>query len=120
MDSTEKSYRVVDFDRLPDVSCPCGTARRALAEVLQFPLTIHRTEITCDARLHYHRELTETYYILRCDPDAFMELDGKRIPVRPGMAVYIPPGVRHRAIGAMTVLNIVYPKFDPRDEVLVD
>jgi hypothetical protein len=28
----------------------------------------------------------------------------------------IPPGVRHRAIGKMTVLNIVFPKFDPADE----
>jgi hypothetical protein len=30
-----------------------------------------------------------------------------------------PPGVVHRAIGKMTVLNIVYPKFDPADEWLV-
>jgi len=32
------------------------------------------------------------------------------------MCIVIKPGVRHRAIGRMTVLNIVIPKFDPTDE----
>lgn len=45
-----------------------------------------------------------------------MELDGQRLPIGVGQCVLIPPGVRHRAIGNMTVLVIVYPKFDPRDE----
>jgi hypothetical protein len=32
------------------------------------------------------------------------------------MCVLIRPGVRHRAIGRMQVLIVVYPKFDPHDE----
>ena len=116
----KKQYRIIDFDQLPGVPCPCGTARRALADVTEFPATIHRTEITCDAKLHYHRRLTETYFILRCDADARMQLDDELLPVRPGTAIYIPPGVRHRAVGRMTVLIVVIPKFDPADEVLVD
>ena len=38
------------------------------------------------------------------------------IPVRPGMSILIRPGVRHRALGKMTVLIIAIPKFDPADE----
>ncbi len=109
-------YRVVDFAEIPGVSCPCGTARRAFADVPQLPLTIHVTEISEDARKHYHRRLTETYFFLECGEDARMELDDEVIPVRPGMCVMIPPGVRHRAIGRMRVLIVVYPKFDPQDE----
>jgi len=32
------------------------------------------------------------------------------------MCILIPPGVRHRAIGQMKIINIVIPKFDPADE----
>jgi mannose-6-phosphate isomerase-like protein (cupin superfamily) len=64
--------------------------------------------------------MTETYYILECSNDAAMELDDQLLPVRPGMCIVIPPGVIHRAIGRMEILNIVLPKFDPEDEFLVD
>jgi mannose-6-phosphate isomerase-like protein (cupin superfamily) len=120
MNSPGKRYRVVDFDQLPPVPCPCGTARRALLDVSDFPATIHRTEITADAKLHYHRRLTETYYVLQCNPDAKMQLDDDLVPLRPGTCILIPPGVRHRAVGAMTVLIVVLPKFDPEDEVIVE
>ena len=64
----------------------------------------------------YHKQLTETYYVLECGADARMQLDDEIIPVKPGMCVMIPPGVRHRAIGEMKVLIVVLPKFDPADE----
>jgi mannose-6-phosphate isomerase-like protein (cupin superfamily) len=60
--------------------------------------------------------LTETYVVLEAEPGASLELDGKLIPVKVGMSVMIPPGVRHRAVGRMTILNIVVPPFDPADE----
>lgn len=109
-------WRVVDFAEIPGVSCPCGIARRAFADLPDYPATIHVTEIAEDARLHYHREHTETYFILDCERDAAIQLDGAVIPLRPGMCVLIPPGVRHRAIGRMRIVNIVIPKFDPADE----
>jgi mannose-6-phosphate isomerase-like protein (cupin superfamily) len=120
MNARGKRYQVVDFDQIPGVPCPCGTARRALIDRPDFPGTIHRTEITADAKLHYHRRLTETYYVLQCKPGAKMQLDDELVPVRPGTCVFIPPGVRHRAVGEMTVLIVVMPKFDPEDEVIVD
>jgi len=42
------------------------------------------------------------------------------LPVRPGTCIFIPPGVRHRAVGRMTVLIVVVPKCDPLDEVIVE
>ena len=115
---TPGRYRVVDMAELPGVPCPCGTARRAFGDVADFPLTVHLTEIKTDAALHHHRRVTETYYILECAPDARMQLDDEIIALQPGRCVLIPPGVRHRAIGAMKVLIIVSPKFDPEDEYL--
>jgi mannose-6-phosphate isomerase-like protein (cupin superfamily) len=117
MSITPKSnYVVVNFDELPAVACPCGQARRAFEDVADLPATIHRTDISADARAHYHKRLTEAYYILSCESDALMELDGEQLPVAPGMCVLIRPGVRHRAIGKMQVLIVVLPKFDASDE----
>ncbi len=114
--SRNAGWEIVDFAELPGVPCPCGTSRRALADTQDFPGTIHQVDISNDARVHYHKRLTETYYILSCGPDAQLQLDQERIALRPGMCIVIRPGVRHRAIGRMQVLNIVVPKFDPDDE----
>lgn len=114
--ATRTGYEIVRFDELPGVPCPCGTARRGLTEVSDFPGTVHITEISADARRHYHKRLTETYYFLECGPDAQLELDDERIAVKPGMCVMIRPGTRHRALGIMKVLILVLPKFDPADE----
>lgn len=111
-----RGYELIDFAQVPGVPCPCGIARRGLAEVPDFPGTIHVTEISADARLHYHRQLTETYFVLECGPDARMQLDDEEIPVKPGICIMIRPGTRHRAIGQMKVLIVVFPKFDPEDE----
>jgi mannose-6-phosphate isomerase-like protein (cupin superfamily) len=49
-----------------------------------------------------------------------MQLDDEIVAVRPGTSILIRPGTRHRAIGEMTVLIVVWPKFDPEDEWLED
>ncbi len=115
----ERAYRIVDFQQVPGVPCPCGTARRAFHDVPEYPGTVHVTSISADAELHYHKRLTETYYFLNCESDAKMQLDDEIVPVKAGMCIMIPPGVRHRAIGKMTILNIVFPKFDPTDEYVL-
>ncbi len=113
---SQRGYEVADFADIAGVACPCGTARRAFGDVTDFPATVHVTEISTEARLHYHQKLTETYYILACEPDAQMQLDDQLIDIRPGVCVMIRPGTRHRAIGNMKVLIVVLPKFDPEDE----
>lgn len=107
---------VVRFADIPAVECPCGQARRAFTDVPDAPASIHRVEISAAARTHYHKRQTETYVVLECETGALIELDGKAVPVGPGTAVLIPPGVRHRAVGRMTILNFVVPPFDPADE----
>jgi mannose-6-phosphate isomerase-like protein (cupin superfamily) len=114
--AAQRRAEIVDFGDIVPVPCPCGTARRAFADVADFPGTIHRTDISSDARVHYHKRLTEVYYILECGPEAQMELDGQRVKVAEGTCIMIRPLVRHRAIGKMKVLVVVYPKFDPADE----
>lgn len=113
---TVPNVEIVDFEDIAPTSCPCGLARRAFMDVDDYPGTLHVTEISQDARVHYHKKLTETYYFLECGEDAKMQLDDKTIPVKPGMSILIRPGVRHRAIGKMKVLIVVFPKFDPSDE----
>ncbi|REJ64900.1 MAG: cupin domain-containing protein [Planctomycetota bacterium] len=111
-----RPYVVADFAEIPGTDCPCGTARRAFAEVADFPATVHRTSIARDAQTHYHRRLTEVYYILECGPDARLQLNDEEIALRQGMCVLIRPGTRHRAIGNMEVLILCLPKFDEADE----
>ena len=89
---------------------------RGFAGVDDYPGTLHVTEISLDARLHYHKRLTETYYFLQCEPGSRMQLNAEILPVRPGVCIMIRPGTRHRALGRMKVLIVVYPKFDPADE----
>ena len=113
------SPTVVDLSAIPPVPCPCGTSRRAFVGAINTPCSVHRVEISRDAKAHYHKRLTEIYYIL--EGEGHLELDGVLHPVRPGMAVLIRPGTRHRAVvghRAMTILNVVVPPFDPSDEWL--
>jgi len=107
---------ITQLDSLPSVSCPCGTARRAFGDRPELPATIHLTHITRDAQTHYHRVQTEVYVVLQCQADAAIELDGALHRVTPLSAILIPPGVRHRGLGEMSVLIYCTPKFDPEDE----
>ncbi len=112
----KSSYQVVDYNLLPGIACPCGTARRGLMDVASIPYSLHVTQIEATAKTHYHKLLTETYFILECEPNAYLELNGEHVPVAPHMAFAIHPGTRHRAVGNMKVLIVASPKFDPADE----
>jgi len=111
-------FTAVDFSKIVPVLCPCGLARRALQDDPRVPYSLHITEISTDAKTHYHRNTVETYIILECDTGASLEVDGHTIPVAPQSAVVIYPGARHRAVGKMKVVIIASPKFDPLDEWL--
>ena len=109
------NYMIEDLESLEPTRCPCGWARRAFAdEPGRNAASVHLVKIDRDARVHYHKRMTEIYVIL--DGAGFLELDGERVPVKPMTAVYIKPGCRHRAIGNLTILNVPIPAFDPADE----
>ncbi|HEY3393165.1 MAG TPA: cupin domain-containing protein [Lacipirellulaceae bacterium] len=99
---------------LPPIACPCGQARRAFTDDPVGVASLHVVDISIDARVHYHKRMTEIYYIL--EGEGQIELDGKRHAVRPGDAILIKPLCRHRAIGRLRVLNVPVPAFDPEDE----
>jgi mannose-6-phosphate isomerase-like protein (cupin superfamily) len=108
--------RLVDLLDISPIHCPCGVSRRAFTNLQESPTSVHLTDISRDARTHYHRQINETYVILECEEEAAMELDGEMTAVEPLMAVFVPAGVRHRAVGEMRVIVFCSPKFDPDDE----
>jgi len=109
-----KNYTVTRLDEVDAVKCPCGYSRRAFVSPDNPVATLHMVDITEDARVHYHKKLTEIYLIL--EGSGYMELDGEKVPVEPLTAVFIKPGCRHRAVGKMRIANVPIPAFDPEDE----
>jgi len=112
-------YAIVDYTKMEGTSCPCGVARRGLCDVEAFPGTIHRTDIDRSAQPHYHKKLTEVYYIISCEPGAVMFLNDDRVELHEEMAIFIPPGTIHYLEGKAKVFIVVLPKFDPLDEFIV-
>ncbi len=108
------NYLVERFDQIAAVRCPCGFAKRAFAVPENQTATLHMVDILEDSRSHYHKKMTEIYYVL--EGEGHIELDGERIAVQPMTAVMIRPGCRHRAIGKLKILNIPVPAFDEADE----
>jgi len=105
---------IAQFDDLNAVKCPCGFSRRAFVSPDNPVATMHIVDIERDARVHYHKKLTEIYLIL--EGEGYMELDGHRVPIKPFTAIFIKPGCRHRAVGKMRIVNVSIPAFDPQDE----
>lgn len=112
-DGPARRWRSADLAAVAPVPCPCGEARRAFAEPGGVA-SLHVTDISADARTHYHRRMTELYLVL--EGEGHMELDGERVPVGPLSGVLIEPGCRHRAVGRMRVAIVPVPAFDPADE----
>ena len=107
-------YQVVQIDELSPVDCPCGSTRRAFTDDPDQVASLHVVDIKTDSEVHYHKKLTEIYYVL--EGRGQMELDDDRVDVRPGSTILIKPGCRHRAVGRMRILNVPVPAFDPDDE----
>lgn len=110
----EKRYIIADTRALPATPCPCGSAQRAFTDDPDKIATLHVVNISQESRVHYHKKMTEIYYIL--EGRGQVELDGMRVDVEPGSSILIKPGCRHRAIGKLRLLNIPIPAFDAEDE----
>ena len=107
-------FQVVDMNDVTAVPCPCGMSKRAFTEDPDQTASFHVVDISVDSKTHYHKKLTEIYYIL--EGAGHMELDGQLFDVTEGAAILIKPGCRHRAIGKMKIMNVPIPAFDPEDE----
>jgi mannose-6-phosphate isomerase-like protein (cupin superfamily) len=108
------NYMIAQFGDIEPLKCPCGFARRAFVDPDNQVATMHIVDIEKDAKVHYHKKLTEVYLVL--EGEGQIELDGELVLVKPFAAVFIKPGCRHRAVGKMRIVNVSIPAFDPKDE----
>jgi mannose-6-phosphate isomerase-like protein (cupin superfamily) len=108
------NYMIARFHDIEAVKCPCGFSRRAFVSPENPTATMHIVDIQADARVHFHKKLTEVYLVL--EGEGYMELDGESVPVKPFTAIFIKPGCRHRAVGKMRIVNVSIPAFNPEDE----
>lgn len=111
---TDKRYQIVNTKKLDEHQCPCGTARRAFVDDPDQIASLHIVKVSEEAKTHYHKKMTEIYYVL--EGHGQIELDGMRFDIEPGNSIMIKPGCRHRAIGKLKLINIPIPAFDPADE----
>ncbi|MCX8035773.1 MAG: cupin domain-containing protein [Candidatus Sumerlaeia bacterium] len=107
-------YLIARFEDIAAVPCPCGATRRAFLDPEISAASIHRLDLSEDAVPHYHKNMTEIYYIL--EGQGAVELNGEEVSVSPGTAVMIKPGTRHRGKGRMRLLVICIPPFNEADE----
>ncbi len=112
--SKEKNYRLADFASIKGTPCACGISKRAFVTPDNSVASMHLVEISQSSRAHYHKKMTEIYYVL--EGEGHFELDGESVPVSPGSAVLIKPKCRHRAIGKLKIINVPIPTFDEEDE----
>lgn len=110
-----EKFQIARLAAIEPTPCPCGQSRRAFMNDANTVASMHLVEIKHDSELHYHKRMTELYYVL--EGEGHIELDGQIHPLTPGTAVLIQPGCRHRAVGEnLKILNVPVPKFDPADE----
>ena len=85
----------------------CGAIRCLIEDSDGAAGEVHRVEIE-DAKLHYHERTDEFYYVI--DGHGKMILDEDEIELHTGVVVYIPRGVKHKAMGKLTVLTVCIPR----------
>jgi mannose-6-phosphate isomerase-like protein (cupin superfamily) len=85
----------------------CGQIRCLIEEKDGAAGEVHHVEIH-DAKLHYHERTDEFYYIIT--GQGTMILDDAEIELHAGVVVYVPRGVKHKAMGNLTVLTICIPR----------
>jgi len=85
----------------------CGLVRSLIEERDEAAAEVLEVEID-HAKLHYHAKTDEIYYVI--DGTGTMILDDQEIELHKGVVVYVPRGVKHKAIGKLTVLTVCIPR----------
>lgn len=85
----------------------CGDIRCLIEEKDLAAAEVHHVKIQ-DAKLHYHKKTDEIYYII--EGEGKLVLDDDEVEVKKGVVVYVPRGVKHKAVGEMTVLTVCIPR----------
>lgn len=84
----------------------CGQIRPLIEEADGAAAEVHHVEIH-DAKLHYHARTDEFYYVI--NGAGTMVLDDDEIKLHQGVVVYVPRGVKHKAVGKLTILTVCIP-----------
>lgn len=85
----------------------CGQIRPLIEAADEAAAEVHHVEID-HARLHYHMQTDEVYYVI--EGQGTMILDDEEIELHRGVVVYVPRGVKHKAVGKLTVLTVCIPR----------
>ena len=85
----------------------CGQVRQLIDEHDEAAGEVLHVEID-HAKLHYHARTDEFYYVI--DGQGTMFLDDDEIELHKGVVVYVPRGVKHKAVGKLTVLTVCIPR----------
>jgi mannose-6-phosphate isomerase-like protein (cupin superfamily) len=85
----------------------CGQIRCLVEAKDGAAAEVHHVEID-NAKLHFHARTDEFYYVIA--GNGSMVLDDEEVELHPGVVVYIPRGVKHNAVGRVTVLTICIPR----------
>ncbi|MDH7481394.1 MAG: cupin domain-containing protein [Armatimonadota bacterium] len=107
------NYIYRKLEEVPTIQCPCGESTRIITCEDTPVANIHVTYIT-DSKKHYHKKVTEFYYILEGIGE--MELGDEVVPLEPGVTILIPPGLPHRAYGEVKCLIVGVPAWQHDDE----
>jgi mannose-6-phosphate isomerase-like protein (cupin superfamily) len=105
--STQTKYLRRDPAEVTPWAETCGQIRCLVEEADGAAAEVHHVQIQ-DAKLHYHKKTDEFYYVIA--GKGSMLLDDEQIELHPGVVVYVPRGVKHKAIGDLTVLTICIPR----------
>ena len=85
----------------------CGQIRPLIEEADEAAAEVHHVEIE-DAKLHYHERTDEFYYVI--DGQGTMVVGDEQIELHKGVVVYVPRGVKHKAMGKLSVLLVCVPR----------
>jgi len=98
--ATER-FLIRRLSEVPEERGVCGF-RRTLITADDTP-AVNVSHLRIDSsRYHFHRRMTELYYVL--SGSGTITLDGEKYPIQQGDIVLIRPGVWHTSEGEMNVL----------------
>lgn len=95
----------------------CGQIRPLVEACDEAAAEVHQVDID-HAKMHYHERTDEFYYVV--SGTGTLIADDEEIELHAGVVVYVPRGVRHKAVGQLTVLTICIPRGVMNDIVEVE
>ncbi len=103
------------------VEITCGTMRKLTGSKDFEGMDIVHVTITDETKEHYHKKLTECYYVLK--GAIAVEIDGKTESLEQGSLIMIYPNTKHKARKTSRenaeILVVCCPPWSEEDEILI-